>query len=151
MDDENFMREAIKEAELALERGDHPIGAVIVFRSEIISRDGNRVHSSQRSAAHAELNALWKLPRDFVKKNIGRIYLYTTYEPCPMCFGAAVQYYIGKLVYGINWDKSGATHLYSDFPEFYSPSKRGKMEIKGGVLEKECNDVYIRSKYGLMD
>jgi tRNA(adenine34) deaminase len=147
MNDEYFMREAIKEAELAFGRGDYPIGAVLTLEDEIIFRDGNRSKSSGIFLAHAELNILKNLSGDFINKNKKKLSLYTTYEPCPMCFGAIVQINLGKLVYGTNLDKSGATNIYSMFPKFYDISRRGKIEIVGRVLEKECEEVFTKSDY----
>jgi len=64
-----------------------------------------------------------------------------------MCFGAIVQSYIKKLVYGINLDKSGATSLKDNLPEFYNLSKRGDVEIISGVLEDKCREVFMKSDY----
>jgi tRNA(adenine34) deaminase len=143
--DEFYMFEAIKEAEKALQRGDYPIGAIVVLDNKIISRDGNRTYSSNNLLAHAEINTLIKIPRDFLKENKNKLSLYTTYEPCPMCFGAIIQCYIGKLFHGIDLDNSGATNMKKNFPKFYDFSKRGEIKIIGGILEDKCRDVFMKS------
>jgi len=68
------MLEAIKEAELAFQRGDYPIGAIIVLGEAIVSRDGNRINSGNSLLSHAELNTLNNLSKGFIKENKGRLF-----------------------------------------------------------------------------
>ena len=140
MNDEYFMREAIKEAEKCLKRGDMPIGCVIVLDGEIISRDGSRKYSGGKHFDHAEELALEKIDH-LIKINKHKLTIYSTYEPCPMCFGKIIVGHIARIVYGTSVDQSGATHLNKKVPKHYK-----QPNIKGGVLAKECRDIFLKSE-----
>ena len=144
MDDEFFMREAVKEAELALEKGDFPIGCVIVIEDKIIARAHTTSRFEKDKLCHAEINALKKAKEKLQDCTSGAT-LYTTYEPCPMCFGACVLSNVKRVVYGINVDESGATHLKDYLPLRFKNSKY-EVEFVGGVLENECLEVFMKGK-----
>jgi len=146
MDDEHYMRLALREAEKAIGKGDFPIGCIIVLNNRIISSAHNEVFSKSDRLAHAELTAL-KNAQSTLMGVVNEATLFTTYEPCPMCFGASVQSSsIRRIVYGINLDNSGATHLRESLPPFYQGNERYFVEITGRVLEDECKEVFLRGE-----
>ena len=141
--DEYFMKEAIKEAEIALANGDWPIGSIVVLEDEIIARGHNQVYSKPSKLAHAELLTLEKV-QNILIKNRQKCTLYTTCEPCPMCFGAAILSKIKRLVYGIK-ENSGGTHLQKHLPVTLK-REPFKIEITGGILADTCWEVFIKGK-----
>lgn len=141
---ERWMHEAILEARLASARNDWGVGCVIVSKGRIIARAGNRVYSARQPLSHAELAALGS---EAVVKCIDagmKVDMYCTYEPCPMCFSAAVLMQVSRVFYGACVDSSGGTSLWLHFPPFFRDGKY-KTEVSGGILEMECREVYIRS------
>ena len=106
---EHFMREALKEAELSLQAGERPIGAVIVRDNKVIGR-GRAQHLARKSEiAHAEMNALLQAEQYLYNNVHGECVIYSTVEPCVMCLGAIVMANIDNVVYGLadNWIKPG--------------------------------------------
>jgi tRNA(adenine34) deaminase len=107
LDHENFMREALKEAELAGQAGERPIGAVIVHQEQVIGR-GRAQHQARHSGiAHAEMNALLQAEQYIYAHIHDGCVIYTTLEPCVMCLGAIVMSDIDHIVYALadNWIK----------------------------------------------
>jgi tRNA(adenine34) deaminase len=141
--DEYFMKEAIKEAKIALANGDWPIGAVVVLNDEIISRGYNKVYSENNKLAHAEMMALDKA-QDVIIANKSKCTVFTTCEPCPMCFGAIILSRIGRLVYGIK-ENSGCTHLKKHLPPTLQ-REQFTLDITSGVLADECWQTFISGK-----
>lgn len=144
MNDEFFMKEALREAKFALKNGDWPIGCVVVLNKKIIARSHNKVYSSKNRLAHAEMLALSKIQnevKDFEKKAI----LYTTYEPCPMCFGGIILSRIKKVVCGIDLDKSGAMYFRDHLPLLFKQDKFS-VEFVSGVLAEECYRIFIKGE-----
>lgn len=144
MADENFMREALIEAELALKEGNWPIGCVIVLDGKIIARTHNQTYSNRDKMAHAEILAI-KQVQDILRNNEERAILYTTYEPCPMCFGAIVLNRIKKVVSGINLDKSGAMFFKDNLPLLFKQDKF-QVEFISGVLADDCYRLFIQGE-----
>jgi len=103
MSDEDCMWLAIEQAEIALREGNWPIGCVIELYGGIISQEHNRVYSLRDRTAHAEILALGKV-QSKLEENKGIATLYTTYEPCPMCFGAAILSRVKRVVSGVDLD-----------------------------------------------
>ena len=136
MNDEAYMREALKEAALAMEEGELPVGCVIVRDGEIIARAHNACEARGDATAHAELLAIRRASRACGDWRLNRCALYVTLEPCPMCAGAIVQARVSRLVYGASDPGQGcAGSLYRlcedpAFPHF-CPSE-------GGLLAEEC-------------
>jgi len=144
MDDTDYMKEAVKEAEIALKEGNWPIGCVIVLDGKIISRSHNQVYSKKDKLAHAEMLAL-KLASDVLNKNHNKATLYTTYEPCPMCFGASILSRIKKVVCGIDLDHSGAMYFRNNLPLLFKQNKFS-VEFQNGILADECYNVFIQGE-----
>ena len=78
-----------------------------------------------------------------LEKYKGELVLYTTYEPCPMCFGAAILMKLKRVVTGANIDKSGCLHFIDSLPEFWDKDKF-KFEVTREVLAKECAEVFLK-------
>jgi tRNA(adenine34) deaminase len=140
MDDEDFMRLAVEEGKLAVEKGNWPIGCVIVLDGQVIAKAHNLVYTSGNRLAHAELIAL-ESAQPQIFKRLAEAILYTTYEPCPMCFGAALNTRLKKVVYGVDLNGSGATNLMNYLPELYIGGEYNT-EFVGGVLADECEALY---------
>ncbi len=129
--DERFMRQALAEAELALNAGEVPIGAVVVCRDRIISRAHNLTETLNDVTAHAEMQAITAAANMLGGKYLTDCTLYVTVEPCPMCAGAIGWAQIPRIVYGAPDVKRG----YRAFaPKVMHP----RATVTGGVLEEEC-------------
>jgi tRNA(adenine34) deaminase len=142
--DEQFMSEAIMEAELAAIEGNWPMGCVLVLDGQIIARAHNTGYTDKNRMAHAEVKALTEA-KDILEAHRGEVTLFTTYEPCPMCFGAIVISKLKRVVTGIDLDESGCLSLQNHLPPFFAQSKF-HFEITRGVLADECKTVYLKGK-----
>ncbi len=136
--DEHFMLIALAEAEIAMDAGEVPVGAVLVEGEKIIARGHNTPLSDNDPTAHAETTVIRKACRKKQNYRLSGCDLYVTLEPCVMCIGAAVQARIRRLVYGAHDPKSGAVKSIMEFP-FKKMNHR--MEIRGGVLADECGKI----------
>ena len=135
-DDEYFMRLAISEAEAAREDGEVPVGALVVFESDIKGRGRNAVIRLSDPTAHAEIIAIRDAARAVSNYRLTGATLYSTIEPCAMCAGAIVHARIERLVYGAADPKAGAvdTHFGVCATDFLNHQVR----VEGGILEQEC-------------
>ena len=133
LNDEYFMQQALKEAEIAYEKDEVPVGAVVVINNKIIARGHNQVELLNDSTAHAEILALTSAYQYFGAKYLPNATLYITLEPCLMCCGAIYWGKIGRIVYGASDEKNGFKHLTKDNWPFHP-----KAELVKGVLENEC-------------
>ena len=129
--DEKFMRDSMKEAEMAAYEDEVPIGAVVVCRGRIIGKGHNMTEKLHDATAHAEMIAITAATEAVGGKYLNDCTLYVTVEPCPMCAGALNWSQIGRIVYGATDPKRGYS-LFS--PSLLHP----KTEVIGGVLEQEC-------------
>lgn len=132
--DELFMKEALKEAQLAFKMDEVPIGAVIVSNNRIISRGHNLSEKLNDVTAHAEMQAFTSATNFIGGKYLQQCTLYVTLEPCVMCAGASFWTQIGRIVYGAKDSKRG-------FSVFNQQIIHPKTEIIGGILEKECGEL----------
>lgn len=129
--DESFMRKALVEAERAFQKGEIPVGAVVVCRGQIISRAHNMTETLTDVTAHAEMQAITSAANTLGGKYLSDCTLYVTVEPCPMCAGALGWSQIRRIVYGAADEKRG----YRKYaPDVLHP----KATVTGGVLEEEC-------------
>lgn len=106
--DEYFMKEAFKEAQLALEKDEVPVGAVVVLKDQIIGRGHNLTEQLQDVTAHAEVQAITAAAEYLDAKYLIDCTLYATLEPCVMCAGALYWSQINKVVYAAKDEKRGA-------------------------------------------
>lgn len=133
MDDEFYLRQALKQASLAFEEEEVPVGAIIVINGKIIARGYNQVEKLNDPTAHAEMIALTSAFHFLGSKYLPEASIYITVEPCLMCAGALYWSKIGRVVYGTEDEKNG----YRRTTERRSPF-HPKSEIKSGVLKEEC-------------
>jgi len=133
---EFFMNEALVEARKALQKGEVPIGAVVVLDDEIIGRGHNLRETKHDPTAHAEIIALREAGAKLGTWRLVGAILYVTLEPCPMCAGALVQARLREVVYGIDDPKAGAVGSVLNIPQF--PAWNHFVKITGGVLSAEA-------------
>ena len=131
LDDSYYMKQALLEAYKAGERGEVPVGAVVVCKDRIIARAHNLTETLTDVTAHAEMQAITAAAEYLGGKYLTDCTLYVTVEPCPMCAGALGWSQISRVVYGATDDKRGF-HIYA--PNTLHP----KTELQAGVLEEEC-------------
>lgn len=133
--DEYFIKEAIKEARLAAEIDEVPIGAVAVREGKIISRAYNTRESSRCATHHAEILAIERACEALGGWRLPGVTLYVTLEPCAMCAGAIINARIERVVYGapdIRFGALGSLTDLSKIPFNHIP------RVEGGVLKDEC-------------
>lgn len=138
------MKEALKEAEKALETGNWPVGCVIVLDNKIISRGHNKVYSSKNKINHAEIDAIKKVA-DLLSARGREATLYVTYEPCPLCLGAILLNHFRRVVCGPDLDGSGSSCMISNLPERFNNEKY-KFELVSGVLSEECETLFLQGR-----
>ncbi|MEI4771964.1 tRNA adenosine(34) deaminase TadA [Psychrobacillus sp. FJAT-51614] len=134
--DEYYMNLAIAEAKKAAEIGEVPIGAVIVYKEEVIAQAFNLRETTQNATTHAELLAIQEACKKIGSWRLEETTLYVTLEPCPMCAGAILQSRIPRVVYGARDAKAGCVdslyHLLND-------NRFNHMcEVTEGILAEEC-------------
>jgi tRNA(adenine34) deaminase len=109
--DEYFMKKALQEAELAFEKGEIPVGAVIVIDNKIIARTHNLTEMLHDVTAHAEMQAITSAANFIGGKYLKGCTLYVTLEPCQMCAGALYWSQISKIVFGASDEQRGFQNL----------------------------------------
>lgn len=134
-----YMKMALEEASEAGQSEEVPVGAILVKAGEVIARDHNRCIELNDPTAHAEILVLRKAGEVLRNYRLNETVMYVTAEPCPMCIGAMVHSRISKLVYGTVEPKFGAVE--SKFKLLQDGVLNHKIEVKKGVLEKECAEV----------
>ena len=140
--DEYFMKKAFAEALHAFDKGEIPVGAVVVSKSKIIARAHNLTETLNDVTAHAEMQAITAAANLLGGKFLNDCTLYVTLEPCIMCAGALGWSQIGKIVFGAYDEKRG-------FLKFADKAIHPKTEIVGGILETECGELmqeFFKSK-----
>jgi tRNA(adenine34) deaminase len=137
--DEQFMREALAEAEAARNDGEVPVGAVVILGGTVIARGRNAVIGTSDPTAHAEIVALREAARAIGNYRLTGATMYSTIEPCAMCAGALVHARVARLVYGAKDPKAGAveTHFGICTTDFLNH----QVSVEVGILEDECRRV----------
>ena len=136
-DHEYWMEQAFKEAERAYEKGEVPVGAVLVFNNSIIGRGHNLIETLQEPTAHAEMLAITAGADYLRSRRLLDTVLYVTLEPCPMCAGAIVLARIPVLVFGASDPKSGFCGSLANTLQDQRLNHR--VEIVSGILENKCS------------
>jgi tRNA(adenine34) deaminase len=134
--DDYFMGEALRQAAKAYERGEVPVGAVVVREGRIIARAANQVEALKDATAHAEMLALTQAENAVGDWRLTDCTLYVTKEPCPMCAGAVVHTRLTRVVFGAPDPKGGAAGGALNLLQF--PSLNHRCEITPGVRLEEC-------------
>lgn len=135
-DDTYFMKRALLEAEAAFEKGEIPVGAVIVIDNKIIARGHNLTETLTDVTAHAEMQAITAAANFLGGKYLQNCTLYVTLEPCQMCAGALYWSQISNIVYGARDNERGCINLKTKL--------HPKTKIKGGILADEASDLLKR-------
>jgi tRNA(adenine34) deaminase len=133
MTDEYYMMQALKEARIAYEEEEIPIGAVVVMNNTIVARGHNMTERLNDPTAHAEMIALTAAFNSLGSKYLPDATLYVTVEPCSMCAGAAYWSKIGRVVYGAEDEKNGYKKTAGTNWPFHP-----KTELVYGILKEEC-------------
>ena len=131
-----WMKLAFREAEKAYERGEIPIGAVVVQNGQIIGRGYNQCESLNDPTAHAEIIAITSAANTIKNWRLENCSLYVTKEPCPMCAGALINSRINMVIFGMYDDKEGCCG--SLYQLCRDPRFKHQLAIKGGVMENSC-------------
>lgn len=134
MDDRYYMRQALTEAQRAYDRGEVPVGAVVVCQDRIVARAHNLTETLTDVTAHAEMQAITAAASTLGGKYLPTCTLYVTVEPCAMCAGALGWAQVGRIVYGAADPKRGY-RLYA--PRALHP----RAEAVGGILAEECAEL----------
>ncbi|MFT3904837.1 MAG: tRNA adenosine(34) deaminase TadA [Steroidobacteraceae bacterium] len=142
MKDVDYMREALAAAEAAAAAGEVPVGAVLVRKGAIIARAGNRPISGCDPTAHAEIEALRAGAQALGDYRLGGTTLYVTLEPCMMCAAAIVHARVERLVFGAFDPRVGAAGSLID--AFSPPGLNHRVDVFGGVLDRECAELIER-------
>ena len=145
--DELWMEEALRAALRALEAGDVPVGAVVIFNNQIVGRGWNRNLVDADPTAHAEIIALRDAAKNLGNHRLGNCELFVTIEPCAMCAGALVHARLKRLVYGAADPKAGA--VQSVMQVLNHTSLNHHMEVQSGVLagrSAELLQEFFRSR-----
>jgi tRNA(adenine34) deaminase len=133
------MRAAIDQARIARDRGEVPVGAVVVLDGQVIGEGFNQPIAAHDPTAHAEIVALRDAARRIGNYRLTGAELYVTIEPCQMCVGAMIHARIARVVYGTREPKAGA--IESAMRAHEHPALNHRMEAVGGVLEEDCRDL----------
>ena len=133
---EEWMQYALQLAKKSEQRDEVPVGAIIIYKNEIIGEGWNQSISSNNPTAHAEIIALQDAGEKIGNYRLLDSTMYVTLEPCVMCAGALVHARIAKLVYAVDDQKTGACG--GVFNMVQAEELNHNIEIKKGVLEKEC-------------
>lgn len=130
-----FMKAALKQASIAAEEGEVPVGAVLVYQDKIIAYGRNQVEKLIDGTAHAEILCLSSAPSVYGDWRLGDCTLYCTLEPCPMCAGAILSSRIKKVIWGAPDLRIGANGSWVNLFEKKHPFHQ--VEICGGLLQEE--------------
>lgn len=133
-DDTYYMRQALVEAQKAFERGEVPVGVVIVCKERIIARGHNLTETLNDVTAHAEMQAITSAANILGGKYLNECALYVTVEPCVMCAGAIAWSQLGKLVFGAEDEKRG-------YQKYAPNALHPKTVVVKGILQDECSSI----------
>ncbi|ODT07616.1 MAG: tRNA-specific adenosine deaminase [Mesorhizobium sp. SCN 65-20] len=135
----DFMAQAFAEAEAAAERGEVPIGAVIVRGTDIVARAGNRTRELNDATAHAEILAIREASAKLGQERLTRLDLYVTLEPCTMCAAAIAFARLRRLYFGAADDKGGA--VVSGVRFYASPTCHHAPDVYAGIGETRAAEM----------
>ena len=133
------MAEALKRADIAKQKGEIPVGAIIVRENKIIAEGYNLSITEHDPSAHAEMMAIRAAGKVLENYRMLDCTLYVTLEPCPMCAGLMVHSRIKRLVYGASDAKTGSAGSIMDLTRHEKLNHQ--VEVTGGVLAEQCSNV----------
>jgi tRNA(adenine34) deaminase len=137
--DQQYMRLAIEQAQLAAQSGEVPVGAVLVRNGQVISKAFNKPIANHDPSAHAEMLALREAALADENYRIPGSTLYVTLEPCAMCSGAMLHARVDRVVYGAPDPKTGAAGSVLDL--FSSKQINHQTSVQGGIMGEECGQL----------
>lgn len=136
---QQYMKQAIKQAQIAFKADEVPVGAIIVKDNVVISRAYNKRENKQNALYHAEILAIDKACKKLNTFRLNDCVMYVTLEPCPMCAGAIINARLKKVVFGAYDPKRGCVgsiyNLLEDKRFNHNP------QVQGGIMEKECSQL----------
>jgi tRNA(adenine34) deaminase len=138
-DEEYWMDKALEEARGAFERGEVPVGAVVVFHDRIVGRGSNRIEETNRPFEHAEIIALKEAADALDSKTLAECILYSTVEPCVMCVGAALLARVPRIVFGAREPKTGACESVFSIPN--EPTLDHRIVVTGGLGARRAGEL----------
>jgi len=136
---EYFMRQALRQADMAAKAGEVPVGAIVVHQGHIVARAHNQVEMLKDGTAHAEMIALTQAASSLGNWRLNDCTLYVTKEPCAMCAGAMVNCRLGKLVYACPDPRMGAAGSALSITAF--PGMLHQVEVEAGLLKVEAQEM----------
>jgi tRNA(adenine34) deaminase len=138
-EDEKWMQIAIREANLAKNKGEVPVGAIIIQNNRIIAKAHNSPISKNDPTAHAEVLAIRNASKKLQNYRLPGTTLYVTLEPCAMCLGAVIHARINRIVFGTSDPKSGVCSSTANLTSeaFFNH----KIIVNGGILEQDCKKI----------
>lgn len=139
MQNETWMKEALKEAKKAYEKEEIPVGAVIVKDGKIIAKAHNRKEEKCDTTNHAEILAIQKASKKLGTWRLNDCEMYVTLEPCSMCAGALIQARMKKVYIGTMDEKTGACGSVLNLLQDYTFNHN--VEVETGVLQPECETI----------
>lgn len=134
--DEYFMKKALTEAKMAFEKGEIPVGAIVVAGNQVISKSHNLTELLNDVTAHAEMQSITAAANYLGGKYLKGCTIYITLEPCQMCAGALYWSQIDRIVFGASDPQRGFRNMGTKL--------HPKTELKSGVLESECAELMLR-------
>ena len=140
-DDDYFMQQALNEAEIAKDKGEVPVGAVIVANNQIIARAHNLTETLNDVTAHAEMQAITAAAAAIGGKYLKECTMYVTMEPCQMCAGALYWTQIKRIVFGASDEKRGYRNMGTQI--------HPKTDVSFGIMEEKCSSIvkdFFKSK-----
>ncbi len=141
--DRNFVRQAARLAREAEIKGNLPVGAVIVLGDEVIAEGPNQLLVPRYDpGAHAEMVAISRVPKELWPR-AREMEVFTSLEPCVMCFSTMLLHGIGRIVFGALDERGGARFLLGNLPPYYADGK-GVPLLLGPALPEECDELYRR-------
>lgn len=138
MTDREYMKIALENAKKASEKGDVPVGAVIVRDGEIIGQGQNKREEEKNALLHAEICAIDSACKKLGSWRLNGCTMYVTLEPCPMCAGAIINSRMEKIVFGAYDEKAGC---FGSVDNFSSKGFNHKVQIIGGFMEEDCQKI----------
>jgi tRNA(adenine34) deaminase len=138
-EDEKWMQYAIIEANIAKDKGEVPVGSIIVQNNEIIAKAHNCPISKNDPTAHAEIEVLRTAGKKLLNYRLPKTTLYVTLEPCAMCLGAMIHARIERVVFGASDSKSGVCGSTIDLSS--ESIFNHQISVSGGVQEYECKKI----------
>lgn len=137
--DEMYMKMALSEAQKAHDEDEVPVGAVIVYKNEIIGKAHNQIITLKDPTAHAEIIAITQAAAHLKNERLNGCSLYVTIEPCSMCAGASILARLDRVIYGANDPKTGACGSAINLmkPGLHNHT----VKIESGILEAECRTI----------